>query len=80
MQTGHKVLYNDARKLDFLADESVHLVVTSPPYPLIEMWDETFIGLNGQIRSALNKEDNHATFELMHRELDKVWKELIRVH
>lgn len=79
MQTKHQVFYKDSRKLDFLADESVHLVITSPPYPLIEMWDETFIGLNGQIRSALNKEDYQATFELMHRELDKVWEELFRV-
>ena len=79
MQTEHRFFYKDSRRLDFLADGSVHLVVTSPPYPMIEMWDDTFIGLNGQIGEALHKEDYRAAFELMHRELDKVWKELFRL-
>ena len=79
MQTKHEVFYRDSRALDFLPDESVHLVVTSPPYPMIEMWDEIFIGLNGQIEDALHKKDYRAVFELMHQELDEVWRELFRV-
>lgn len=79
MQTKHQVFNKDSRKLDFLADESVHLVITSPPYPMIEMWDDTFISLNGEIKGALNKEDYRTAFELMHQELDKVWRELFRV-
>lgn len=30
----------DARKLDWLADESVHLVVTSPPYWTLKEYNE----------------------------------------
>ncbi len=79
MQTEHRLYYKDARSLDFLNDESVHLVVTSPPYPMIEMWDDTFIALNGEIGFALAKGDGRAAFTLMHGELDKVWRELFRV-
>ena len=79
MQTEHRFIFQDSRKLDQINDQSIQLVVTSPPYPMIEMWDRTFTGLNGKIGSALFKGDYHASFELMHRELDKVWKELYRV-
>ena len=58
--------------------ESVSLVVTSPPYPMIEMWDETFSDLNREISSALRKNDGPEAFELMHRELDSVWDEVHR--
>lgn len=30
--TEHRLVQGDARKMSFLEDESVHLVVTSPPY------------------------------------------------
>ncbi len=79
IRTKHYLYYKDARKLNFLADESVHLVVTSPPCPLVEMWDNIFIGLNEQIGGMLQKEEYYTAFELMHRELDKVWQELFRV-
>lgn len=32
IQTSHRLIQGDARKLSFIEDESVHLVVTSPPY------------------------------------------------
>jgi DNA modification methylase len=28
--------------MDEVPDESVQLIVTSPPYPMIEMWDDQF--------------------------------------
>jgi len=62
-----------------LPGESVDLVVTSPPYPMIEMWDEIFANQNREIDKALKKKDGPAAFELMHQELDKVWDELFRV-
>jgi modification methylase len=71
-----------------LGPESVHLVVTSPPYPMIAMWDEAFIGMNREIESCLGEEgdsesgarpDGRTAFELMHRELDRVWRELFRI-
>ncbi|MDX1747413.1 MAG: site-specific DNA-methyltransferase, partial [Halobacteriales archaeon] len=46
MQTTHEVVVGDARELHTLDDGSVELVVTSPPYPMIELWDETFAELD----------------------------------
>jgi|HubBroStandDraft_1064217.scaffolds.fasta_scaffold13435_2 DNA modification methylase len=37
-----RLLHGDARRLDGLPDASVHLVVTSPPYPMIPQWDDLF--------------------------------------
>ena len=62
-----------------LADESIDLVVTSPPYPMIEMWDQIFTRQNKKIGPALKQNDGPAAFELMHQELDKVWDEIYRV-
>lgn len=59
--------------------ESVDLIVTSPPYPMIEMWDDQFKQQNHEIALALGKGDGNTAFELMHAELDKVWSESYRV-
>jgi len=40
----------------------IHLVITSPPYPMIKMWDNQF------------KEFGAKTYEQMHELLAKVWK------
>lgn len=41
--TEHKAVVGDSfNELAKVPDESVALVVTSPPYPMIEMWDENF--------------------------------------
>ena len=62
-----------------IPSSSVHLVVTSPPYPMIEMWDDMFGRQNGNIRKALQNRDGYKAFELMHRQLDQTWKELYRI-
>ncbi len=62
-----------------IASGSIDLVVTSPPYPMIEMWDALFSDLNPAIKKALATQDGNAAFELMHRQLDSVWKEVCRV-
>jgi len=72
--TGHSIQYMDSRKSWPVHDNSVDLIITSPPYPMIEMWDPLFTTLN----SKINIEENTA-FELMHQELDKVWNECYRV-
>ncbi len=59
--------------------ESIDLVITSPPYPMIEMWDDLFACLNSEIRKALEDKDGHLAFERMHRELDTVWDETYRL-
>jgi len=60
-------------------DESVTLVVTSPPYPMIEMWDSVFLQQNEQIQEALKDKNGLAAFELMNLELDNIWSECYRV-
>lgn len=62
-----------------VSSESVNLVVTSPPYPMIEMWDEIMAAQNPAIGSALKQGDGALAFDLMHKELDKVWNEVARV-
>ena len=79
MKTTHKIVFGDAREMSGLPDQSVDLVVTSPPYPMIEMWDAIFSRQNHQIEDALANNDGPLAFELMHAELDEVWRELFRV-
>lgn len=76
--TLHKIYFGPSQSLSFVEDKSIDLVVTSPPYPMIEMWDEVFSKQNGQIGEILPASPAEA-FELMHQELDKVWKECYRV-
>ncbi|WP_135302145.1 DNA-methyltransferase [Haloarcula amylovorans] len=78
METTHRVVTGDARELP-LEDDSVELVVTSPPYPMIEMWDDIFAALDPTIGDALDDGDGDRAFELMHDVLDTVWAELERV-
>ena len=79
MKTIHKILFQDARDLKDIASESVDLVVTSPPYPMIGMWDDIFGGQNLDIEEALARGDGRQAYELMHEILDSVWVELFRV-
>ncbi|MFW5956007.1 MAG: DNA-methyltransferase [Halorhabdus sp.] len=78
METDHVVVTGDARDLDLAAD-SVELIVTSPPYPLIEMWDDVFGALDHKIETALQRKDGDRAFELMHDALEAVWAEVVRV-
>jgi DNA modification methylase len=79
METEHRVVVGDSRDLADLDADSVDLVVTSPPYPMVEMWDDLFAELNPAIGSALDRGDDGSAFERMHAELDAVWEELARV-
>ncbi|EMJ95827.1 DNA-methyltransferase [Leptospira alstonii] len=77
-RTIHKILFRDSRETFPLEPESVDLVLTSPPYPMIEMWDELFFGFSKEIRESFPTDPN-LSYERMHAELDKVWKESFRV-
>lgn len=79
MKTSHKIFISDARKMDKISSESIELMITSPPYPMIEMWDELFSKHNLAIQDALNENNGALAFELMHQELDKTWAEVYRV-
>jgi DNA modification methylase len=78
-ETSHRIYFADSRALEFIPSESVRLVVTSPPYPMIEMWDDCFAAQNGDIRKAIDGFDGRTAFRLMHLELDKVWNQVHRI-
>ena len=66
-----------------VADDSVALVVTSPPYPMIEMWDEQFRSLCATAGGAGPAGEEAAPlmpadFERFHTVLDDVWAECRR--
>jgi len=65
--TTHKVIWGDARNLDEVADQAVHLVVTSPPY-----WQLKDYGASGQI--GFND-----TYDQYINNLSLVWQECHRV-
>jgi len=58
----------DARELDWIADESTHLVLTSPPYWTLKEYPAH----KGQLGLV-------ADYEAFHDELDKVWRHCFRV-
>lgn len=64
----HKIIYGDSRKLGFLEDNSVHLVVTSPPYWNLKPYRE------GKKQLGLIED-----YDRFVKELDKVWRECLRV-
>ncbi len=79
MKTTHQFYFKNSKDMSEVSSKSVDLVVTSPPYPMIEMWDEVFSLQDKTIGKALNANDGPAAFELMHRQLDSVWAEVDRV-
>ena len=79
METTHQIIFENSNSMVAIPSESVDLVVTSPPYPMIAMWDKMFSGQNRKIDEALQNQDGLQAFELMHKELDAVWNEVWRV-
>jgi DNA modification methylase len=79
MNTLHRILFQNAKTMKALKSGSIDLVVTSPPYPMIEMWDDVFKNWNPRVNKAFKDNDGDAAFELMHQSLDAVWDEVVRV-
>lgn len=79
MNTLQRVHFGDSRHMGEVPDGSAALVVTSPPYPMIEMWDPGFAALNPAVGAALDRADGRRAFDLMHSELDPVWREVHRI-
>ena len=61
-----------------IPDESVDLIVTSPPYPMVEMWDDIFALQDDRIEEQLSCGSGPAAFALMHELLNEVWRECNR--
>ena len=66
--TLHRLINGDARNLSFLDDESVHLVITSPPYWNLKRYNENPDQL-GHIQE----------YEAFLAELEKVWQHVFRM-
>src|SRR6267142_601026 len=66
--TSHKLIQGDARNLSFIGDESVHLVVTSPPYWTLKRYNDS----EGQLGHVVD-------YEKFVLELEKVWRESLRI-
>jgi DNA modification methylase len=79
MKTTHRVYFENSERMPALPAASVDLIVTSPPYPMIEMWDGLFARLSPAARDALTHQHGLAAFEAMHRVLDPVWAEVHRI-
>ena len=79
METVHKIFFKNSSRMKEVESDSIDLIVTSPPYPMIEMWDSSFSKLNEQIHVALQEGAGLKAFNLMHAELEKIWREVIRV-
>ena len=67
-KTYQRLINGDARDLSFLPDESIHLVVTSPPYWNLKRYNE-----NPDQLGHVND------YESFLSELEKVWREAFRV-
>jgi modification methylase len=79
LETTHKIHFKNSNDLGEIESGSVDLIVTSPPYPMIEMWDDVFAQQNPLIKDALNGKRGDLAYELMHKELEKIWKQSYRV-
>jgi site-specific DNA-methyltransferase (adenine-specific) len=67
-RTKHRLILGDARNLSAIENESVHLIVTSPPYFTLKKYEAN--------ESQLAEIDDYERFL---DELDKVWLESFRV-
>ena len=67
MQTTHIHINGDSRQMNLIADESVHLIITSPPY-----WQLKDYGTENQIGF-------HDNYENYINNLNFVWKECYRI-
>ncbi|MBD3189708.1 MAG: site-specific DNA-methyltransferase [Candidatus Heimdallarchaeota archaeon] len=79
MKTKHQIFFKNAQEMDAIESNTVDLVITSPPYPMIELWDGLFISMNEGIDQALKDGNSKAAFNLMHQNLQRVWREIARV-
>ena len=77
--TKHEIIIGNSNNMKAIPDGTVNLIVTSPPYPMIEMWDEMFSSQHPAIRNDLESGNGMAAFEKMHEVLNAIWQECDRV-
>lgn len=67
-KTIHRLIQGDARNLSFIPDESIHLVITSPPYWILKRYHE-----------SPNQMGHIKDYEKFIEELSKVWRHCYRI-
>src|SRR5438876_11013353 len=67
MSPDYRVIIGDSRRMSEVTDESVHLTVTSPPYPMVSIWDDFFA------------EASASSYNDMHEYLNETRREIRRV-
>jgi len=77
--TKHQIMWTDATEITAVSSASIDLMVTSPPYPMIEMWDDILGKQHARIKTALDNKNGMEAFEAMHVLLDRVWAQIWRV-
>jgi len=77
--TTHEIIVGNSQNLTSIPTSSVQLIVTSPPYPMIEMWDDVFNKQDPTIKLALEAGDGISAYNKMHAILNDVWNECDRV-
>ena len=82
----HRIIVGNSQRMPELADSSVHLMVTSPPYPMIKMWDDQFSEMDPKIaelwkelEADCREETVTQIYDAMHENLAQVWLEAYRV-
>ncbi len=81
MTTEHKIILGNSQHMPELRDNSIQLMVTSPPYPMIKMWDTLFQKIDPQTALTDNCPEETVThaYEAMHENLARTWREAFRV-
>ena len=86
MRTEHKIILGNSQQMPEIADGAVQLMVTSPPYPMIQMWDALFAKADPKIAELWQKLETYSReetvgqiYDAMHDYLAKVWRETWRV-
>jgi DNA modification methylase len=85
MQTKHTIILGNSQKMGELADGCIHLMLTSPPYPMIAMWDQLFKAdpkiekLWRNLDADVEESTLRQIYDAMHECLEKVWVETYRV-
>ena len=86
MHTEHKIILGNSQTMPELKDGSIQLMVTSPPYPMIQMWDSLFTEADRKIAELWQKLEADGKeqtvgqiYGAMHDYLAKVWGEAYRV-
>ena len=86
MRTEHKIIIANSQQMLEIADSTIHLMITSPPYPMIKMWDAQFGIINPKIATLWQKLEEGSNdeivtqiYETMHETLASTWRETYRV-